>query len=248
MELPLISIIIPTYNRSEMLADAPEACCGWRPAASCGIEIVVVDNGSTDATKEVVQRAAARSRSAGEVRVSRGPRRCRPPEIAEWRRRQGMDGILRRRSTGGPRLAAEIAPGRRGNAGPGGGRGSAAGPAAGGAFPAGNVRPLRSVSRERALHGHPSLSWQGNPRLWKRPGGEAGIRDHRQFRRRDGLGWLGQQLFSAGESGRHCLLLHATCNNPPPHSAASADHGVFPLGRGQRSTRWPATTSSSKAG
>jgi glycosyltransferase involved in cell wall biosynthesis len=48
----MVSIIIPTYNRSALLAEAIQSCISqtYRP-----IECIVVDDGSTDNTQEIVQ-------------------------------------------------------------------------------------------------------------------------------------------------------------------------------------------------
>ena len=59
METLLISVIVPTYNRCEMLADALASLFRQETNGEFSYEIVVVDNASTDATKAVVQQAAA---------------------------------------------------------------------------------------------------------------------------------------------------------------------------------------------
>lgn len=48
---PLVSIIIPTYNRAKWLVEAVESCLNqiYEP-----IEIIIIDDGSTDNTKDVV--------------------------------------------------------------------------------------------------------------------------------------------------------------------------------------------------
>ena len=50
-ELPLVSIVIPTYNRSSFLLQAVESILSqtWK-----NVEIVIVDDGSTDDTREVL--------------------------------------------------------------------------------------------------------------------------------------------------------------------------------------------------
>jgi glycosyltransferase involved in cell wall biosynthesis len=58
MNTPLISIILPTYNRCEMLGGALDSLIGQETGGEFSYEIVVVDNASTDATKAVVDQAA----------------------------------------------------------------------------------------------------------------------------------------------------------------------------------------------
>ena len=61
MKTPLISVIIPTYNRSEMLSDALESLIHQENSGDFSYEIIVVDNASTDSTKTVVEQAAAKA-------------------------------------------------------------------------------------------------------------------------------------------------------------------------------------------
>ena len=61
METPLISVVIPTYNRSDMLGDALQSLFCQETGGEFSYEIVVVDNASTDATEMVVQQAALES-------------------------------------------------------------------------------------------------------------------------------------------------------------------------------------------
>lgn len=61
MTLPVISVIVPTYNRCDMLRGALESLVGQETGGEFSYEIVVVDNASKDATKAVVQRAATAS-------------------------------------------------------------------------------------------------------------------------------------------------------------------------------------------
>lgn len=50
-QTPIVSIVIPTFNRSAMLKEAVDSCLNQRLA---DIEIIIVDDGSTDATAQVV--------------------------------------------------------------------------------------------------------------------------------------------------------------------------------------------------
>ncbi|MFC1920735.1 glycosyltransferase [Chloroflexota bacterium] len=51
------SVIIPTFNRSEILRQAVEALCN-QEEPGCAYEIVVADNDSTDNTREIVEELA----------------------------------------------------------------------------------------------------------------------------------------------------------------------------------------------
>lgn len=54
-----ISVLICTYNRAELLAQTLEALARTTIPDRCPVEVVVVDNNSTDDTPNVVRRAAA---------------------------------------------------------------------------------------------------------------------------------------------------------------------------------------------
>ena len=51
----LVSIVVPTYNRSSMLAGALETLANQKLDPGLSSEIVVVDNASTDETRDVVE-------------------------------------------------------------------------------------------------------------------------------------------------------------------------------------------------
>src|SRR4051812_38789422 len=54
-----LSVLICTYNRAALLAQTLEALSAATPPAECAVEIVVVDNNSTDDTAAVVNKAMA---------------------------------------------------------------------------------------------------------------------------------------------------------------------------------------------
>ncbi len=61
-DTPDISVIVCTYNRAESLRDTLRALGMQETADGLSVEILVVDNGSTDATRRVVQEEAQGSR------------------------------------------------------------------------------------------------------------------------------------------------------------------------------------------
>lgn len=58
-ELPLISVVICTYNRADLLAALLQTVCNQMSTA-CAYEIIIVDNNSSDTTPLVGQEFAAR--------------------------------------------------------------------------------------------------------------------------------------------------------------------------------------------
>ncbi len=58
---PTVSIVVPTYNRADMLEDALDSLVRQQTSGRLSYEIVVVDNASSDATGEVVRRVAEAS-------------------------------------------------------------------------------------------------------------------------------------------------------------------------------------------
>lgn len=70
MSMELISVVLCTYNRGEMLRAALHDMTCQQIAGTFSLEIIVVDDGSTDHTRNVVARAASMSSVA--VRYVRG--------------------------------------------------------------------------------------------------------------------------------------------------------------------------------
>jgi hypothetical protein len=64
--MPLLSIILPTYNRSALLLETLESVCSQ---SFEDFELIVVDDGSTDETPAVLAREVADHRWGGRLRV-----------------------------------------------------------------------------------------------------------------------------------------------------------------------------------
>jgi glycosyltransferase involved in cell wall biosynthesis len=67
VKTPLLSVIIPTWNRAGLVCEAVESALGQSPGR---VEVIVIDDGSTDGTGEVLAR-----RFGSGVRLLRSPRR-----------------------------------------------------------------------------------------------------------------------------------------------------------------------------
>jgi glycosyltransferase involved in cell wall biosynthesis len=61
MNVKRVSILVCTFNRAALLREALDAMAAMAPPTDCDVEIIVVDNNSTDATEQVVADAARRS-------------------------------------------------------------------------------------------------------------------------------------------------------------------------------------------
>jgi len=57
---PELSVIIPAYNEELRLPGTLEAVCAWLDEAGCDAEVLVVDDGSSDGTAQVIQEVARR--------------------------------------------------------------------------------------------------------------------------------------------------------------------------------------------
>lgn len=60
MKVTFASILVCTYNRAPLLREALAAMQALTPPDDCGVEIIVVDNNSTDTTPQVIAEAARR--------------------------------------------------------------------------------------------------------------------------------------------------------------------------------------------
>jgi glycosyltransferase involved in cell wall biosynthesis len=80
-----VSVIIPTYNRAHYLGEAIESILN-QDIRDCQIEIIVVDDGSTDNTKEVLGKFGNRIRYIYQDNRGAGPARNRGIDEAtgEW--------------------------------------------------------------------------------------------------------------------------------------------------------------------
>lgn len=67
MKLPLLSVVIPTWNRSRLVCEAVESALAQRAGA---VEVIVVDDGSTDDTCDVLA-----GRFGTDIKLLRLPRR-----------------------------------------------------------------------------------------------------------------------------------------------------------------------------
>ncbi len=63
--LPRVSVVIPTYNRRALLPEAVESCLCQ---SHSNVEVIIVDDGSTDGTREFVGRMLTSSWSTASVR------------------------------------------------------------------------------------------------------------------------------------------------------------------------------------
>jgi glycosyltransferase involved in cell wall biosynthesis len=80
-----VSVIVPTYNRAHYLGEAIESILN-QDIRDCQIEIIVVDDGSTDNTKEVLRKFGDRVRYIYQDNGGAGPARNRGIHEAtgEW--------------------------------------------------------------------------------------------------------------------------------------------------------------------
>lgn len=69
---PLLSVVIPTFNRRSLVQRSVDSAIAWRGTRD-DIEIIIVDDGSTDGTLEELGRVYANNIVAGVMRLFRTP-------------------------------------------------------------------------------------------------------------------------------------------------------------------------------
>ncbi len=79
MPLPLVSVIIPTFNRSTLLAYTLESI--YRQQTTVPLEVIVVDDGSTDDTRAVVQHYAGHGNLQYHYQENQGRRVARARNV-----------------------------------------------------------------------------------------------------------------------------------------------------------------------
>ena len=72
MPNPLVTVVIPSYNRAQYIAETIESVLGQ---TYTNIEIIVIDDGSTDNTREIVERYAPRVQYVWQENAERGASR-----------------------------------------------------------------------------------------------------------------------------------------------------------------------------
>lgn len=82
---PFISVVICTRNRAASLARTLESLAGSRVTEDVAWEVVVIDNGSTDATPDVIAAKASQLRICGHVEPEPGLSWARNRGVAEAR-------------------------------------------------------------------------------------------------------------------------------------------------------------------
>lgn len=79
-EMPLVSVVIPTYNRSDYIAETIESVL---QQTYPNIEIIVIDDGSTDDTASVVGKYALKIRYVWQENAERGASRNHGLRLAQ---------------------------------------------------------------------------------------------------------------------------------------------------------------------
>ena len=69
---PSLSLIIPAYNEATRIADTIREAVAWLAGQPFATELIVVDDGSDDATADLAERALSRARAGRVLRVPHG--------------------------------------------------------------------------------------------------------------------------------------------------------------------------------
>src|SRR5215471_9220074 len=77
---PLVSVVIPTYNRADYIGETIESVL---QQTYSNIEIIVIDDGSTDNTAQVVERFESRVRYVRQENAERGASRNHGLRLAQ---------------------------------------------------------------------------------------------------------------------------------------------------------------------
>ena len=81
--LPAFSLVIPAFNEAERIGQTLRNALGYLATASVGSEIIVVNDGSTDATSEVVRQVFAESSSVATRLLEHMPNRGKGAAVRE---------------------------------------------------------------------------------------------------------------------------------------------------------------------
>ncbi len=69
--MPFLSIITPTYNRRELVPQTVSSALQFAERAALSVEVIVVDDASTDATFELLENRYGKQLTAGAVKIIR---------------------------------------------------------------------------------------------------------------------------------------------------------------------------------
>jgi len=71
-ETPLLSIIIPAYNEEQRLPDSLADITRWRQTVPYDVEVLIVENGSSDNTTEIAEAFAAQNENIRVLHSAKG--------------------------------------------------------------------------------------------------------------------------------------------------------------------------------
>ena len=70
--VPLLSIIIPAYNEEHRLPESMQQILAWRQSVPYDVEIIIVENGSTDRTTQIAESFAAAHKAVRVIHSDKG--------------------------------------------------------------------------------------------------------------------------------------------------------------------------------